>query len=95
MQALIHAHQWNEALNDSDINRFNLLASKLNLESRYLSRIHKLIFLAPDIQLSILAGTQPPDLTLDRLSKHLDMPLCFVEQRRLYGFTPDMLDVVI
>lgn len=64
-----HLSKLRSSVNSTHIGRFSPLARKLNLESNYLARIHKLIFLAPDIQLAILEGRQPPDLTLDRLSK--------------------------
>lgn len=89
VHAINNAHQWNEALQAPDIRGFSTLANKLSSDAEYVSRIHNLIFLAPDIQLAILEGLQPPDLTLDRLSKHLKMPLCFAEQRKLYGFASD------
>lgn len=92
VDALIHAHQWHDALDAPDVRSFQVLARKLNLEINYLSRIHKLIYLAPDIQLAILEGQQPPDLTLDRLSKPSAMPLCFEKQRNAYGFTSHEAD---
>ena len=86
VDALIQAHRWNEVLKEPEITGFNTLAHKLSRDPRYLSRIHQLVYLAPDIQLAILEGRQPPDLTLDRLTKHIRMPLNFEEQRKLYEF---------
>ncbi len=47
-------------------------------------RLIRLAFLAPDLQRAILAGRQPPAMTLARLMLD-DIPLCWSEQRRLYG----------
>jgi DNA invertase Pin-like site-specific DNA recombinase len=42
-------------------------------------------FLAPDIQSDILAGRQPPKLTLEEL-RHTDIPLCWQRQREVLGW---------
>ncbi|MDP6374550.1 MAG: recombinase family protein [Pseudomonadales bacterium] len=88
VSALTEAYRWHEMLKEPDVATFNDLAHKLDREHRYLARIHQLIYLAPDIQLGILEGTQPPDLILERLTKQTRIPLSFEEQRHLYGFPP-------
>lgn len=55
------------------------------LPDPYLRRIAALAFLAPDIQQSILAGRQPPGLTLKRLT-NIEIPLDWKEQRLRLGF---------
>jgi hypothetical protein len=45
-----------------------------------------LAFLAPDIVAAILAGTQPVDLTTEALTKRIDLPVGWAEQRALLGF---------
>jgi hypothetical protein len=42
-----------------------------------------LAFLAPDITKSILTGTQPIDLTAERLKRIGKLPACWNEQRRV------------
>jgi hypothetical protein len=42
--------------------------------------------LAPDIVASILSGTQPVELTAEVLTKRVDLPLDWAEQRALLGF---------
>jgi DNA invertase Pin-like site-specific DNA recombinase len=55
--------------------------------SRYDRELLRLAFLAPDLQRDILAGHQPPMLTLEAL-RHIDIPLCWKQQRRALGW-PD------
>jgi site-specific DNA recombinase len=50
----------------------------------YERRLCRLAFLAPDLQVSILQGRQPPALNLERLI-HQPIPLSWPDQRRLYG----------
>lgn len=56
-------------------------------ESRpHLVRLARLKFLAPDIVTSIIDGRQPPDLTARTLMRTRPLPLCWDEQRALFGF---------
>ncbi len=43
-------------------------------------------FLAPDIVASILSGTQPVEFTTQELTKRIDLPLDWAEQRAQLGF---------
>ena len=45
-----------------------------------------LAFLAPDIVARILSGIQLVDLTTENLTKRIDLPLAWTEQRTLLGF---------
>jgi hypothetical protein len=45
-----------------------------------------LAFLAPVIVARILSGTQPVDLTTEELTKRIDLPLDWTEQRALLRF---------
>ncbi|WP_292067516.1 recombinase family protein [Brevundimonas sp. UBA7664] len=53
--------------------------------SSYERRLWPLVFLAPDIQQSILEGRQPPALTLDQLLK-MRLPTGWPDQRHALGF---------
>ncbi len=45
-------------------------------------------FLAPDVVARILSGTQPVTLTTEELTKRIDLPLAWTEQRTRLGFDP-------
>lgn len=64
---------------------FAITASELDLDVRQAWRTLKLAFLAPDIQLAILSGTQPRGLLLKDLI-YQSLPADWTEQRRLLGF---------
>ena len=51
---------------------------------RYVARLLRLGFLAPDIVAAILANRQPAHLTVDRLRGPI--PFDWNEQRQLFGF---------
>ena len=53
----------------------------------YVGQVFPLAFLAPDIVSKILSGTQPVELTADVLTKRIDLPAGWEEQRRLLGIS--------
>ena len=54
--------------------------------TKYNRRLCSLAFLAPDIQRAILEGLQPAALKLTSLMVN-ELPLAWVEQRRVFGFS--------
>ena len=68
-----------KATNDTD------LSKQLGLKTGYVTRIHSLNNLAPDIVESILAGIEPDGLSIAKLPEQ-PIPEDWNEQRRLYGF---------
>ena len=48
---------------------------------RYVGRLIRLAFLAPDIVESIVEGRQPPSLTAEAVSRHIEMPLEWGSQK--------------
>ena len=50
------------------------------------SRLLNLAFLAPDIVQAILEGRQPPELNVKAMTRRLQIPLAWEEQRRVLGF---------
>lgn len=68
--------------------------------SAYERKLVRIAFLAPDIQRSILDGTQAPTLTLARLL-HEPIPTDWADQRRAFGdcgkqarYRPDLLLII-
>lgn len=66
--------------------RIDLLSAS-GFRDPYRRRIVGLAFLAPDIQAAILAGRQPPGLTLKRLTRR-EIPLNWAEQQVLFCVSP-------
>ena len=62
------------------------LARDAGLTDRYVGKVFRCAFLAPDIVEAILGGRQPHDLNFDKLCQ--DIPLSWVEQREQLGFSP-------
>ncbi|MGA9851719.1 MAG: recombinase family protein [Gammaproteobacteria bacterium] len=81
MKAIARAHDWYEMLLTGEAKSLRGLARQIGTHERYVSRIVRCVFLAPDVVAVILAGRQPPDLTLDKLLENL--PTDWAEQRRV------------
>ncbi len=65
---------------------FAAIARAEGVTGRDVAHVTPLAFLAPDVVASSLAGTQPVDLTAQKLIKQIDLPLDWAEQRALLGF---------
>jgi hypothetical protein len=84
IKALVKACSWKEQLISGRSISIRAIATDEGVTERYVARLLKLAFLAPDIVEAILEGRQPADLELQRLLQ--DIPLGWNEQRQRFGF---------
>ncbi|WP_319824071.1 recombinase family protein [Thalassovita sp.] len=89
---LIRAHGWVTALRKGI--PLSQIATDEKISESYLRTRIRFAFLSPRIQQAILAGTQPVDLTAQRLATS-PIPLDWQEQDRHFGFTPTNGNAVI
>ena len=83
--ALVRAFGWQNKLDKGNLNIQELFELE-QLERGYMGKIIKLTLLAPDIVETILAGLQPPNLTLISFLRS-PIPVDWNEQRKKYGFS--------
>jgi len=90
-QQLIHtlaqAQLRREQLQSGEVSSLRRVANWTGLSERYVSRIMRCAFLAPDLVEAILQGRHWPGLTLRNFAQHL--PLDWSEQRRAFAFLAD------
>ena len=86
IKALARAHGWYEKVIQGKAFDMRSLARDAGLTERYVGKVFRCAFLAPDIVEAILAGRQPHDLNFEKL--YHDIPLSWVEQREQLGFSP-------
>jgi DNA invertase Pin-like site-specific DNA recombinase len=84
MRAVARGYAWRQQLLNGKALSTTEIAQKEGVTRRYVARLLRLGFLAPDIIASILANRQPAQMTVDRLRGPI--PLDWNEQRRLLGF---------
>ena len=82
IKALTRAHEWKEELVSGNAPSIHALANEDGMDERYLSRVLRLAFLAPDITEAILDGYQPAELGLDKVLRRV--PLTWADQRQLF-----------
>jgi site-specific DNA recombinase len=83
IKAVARAHVWYERLLSGEASSLQAIAREHGVMPRYVRRILRCAFLAPDLVEAILQGRQPPELTLAGLCHTL--PLDWVEQRKEFG----------
>ena len=87
VKLLIKARRFHATLrDDGDGVSFAALARREGVSPSYFTRLVRLSYLGPDILEAILDGSQPPDLTAEKLLAHSRLPLGWHEQRAVLGF---------
>ena len=86
LKAVARAHHWVEDLKHQRFRDLAEIARHEELPKTYVHALIPLAFLAPSIVTAILKGTQPPDLTLQRLLSRTNLALDWPTQRRQLGF---------
>lgn len=82
---LARANDWFERLALGKAKSIRQIADEEGVTGRYVSRLLPLALLAPDITESIIAGSQPIDLTAETLTRMRPFPLGWGEQREVLG----------
>jgi hypothetical protein len=85
LKAVARGHVWYEKLIAGDILSLREIANELGVHERYVSRILRTAFLAPDIVEAIMEGRQPPQMTVERL--RLGAPIAWDNQRKVFGLS--------
>lgn len=84
VKALARAHAWLKLLDSGQVTTITQLADRLNLHRSYVSRIMRLVNLAPDIQESIITGSEADSLSIEKM--RCSIPADWKEQRTMFSF---------
>jgi hypothetical protein len=87
IKAVARAHRWKQRQFSDEAPPISAIARDERMTKRYVARIMRLAFLAPDIVEAILDGRQPADLELE--CRPRGVPAGCPEQRRALGFARD------
>jgi hypothetical protein len=85
LKAVARGHVWCEKIVSGEVDSIRMIAKKLGVHERYVGRIFRTAFLAPDIVEAIIDGRQPRQLTIEKL--RLGVPSIRAEQREVFGFS--------
>lgn len=83
IKAVVRGHDWAARLLNGDVGSLADIAREAGVTARYVSRLVRYAFLAPDVVEAILSGIQPARLTVDSLKNGI--PLDWAEQRECFG----------
>ena len=86
VKAIVRGLQWFEDLASGRARSLLEIAEAEGVSDRYVGHLIPLAFLQPDIVARILSGAQPVDLTTEVLTKRIDLPVSWAEQRVMLGF---------
>lgn len=81
LKALVRAHRWFDELSTGKARSLAAIAAREGLAVRYVGRLIRLAFLAPEIVESIVEGRQPATLTTETLTRRIELPLSWDSQR--------------
>lgn len=71
VKALARAFRWKRMLESGEFISSAELAEREGIAPSYLTRVLRLTLLEPDIVEAVLDGTQPPEVTLDRVMREV------------------------
>jgi site-specific DNA recombinase len=81
LKAVARAHRWFGELSAGNVRSLAAIAAREGRSVRYVGRLIRLAFLAPDIVESIVEGRQPTTLTAEALTRRMELPLSWCAQR--------------
>ena len=81
MKAVARAHSWFDELSTGKSKSLAAIAAREGLAVRYVGRLIRLAFLAPDIVESIVEGRQPTTLIAEALNRRIELPLSWCSQK--------------
>jgi site-specific DNA recombinase len=87
MKYIARAHQWFDELVSGEVQSLTAIAAREGLSYRFVGKIVRLAFLAPEIVEAIAEGRQPPELSTELLTKRIGLPLDWRDQKRLLDFS--------
>ena len=87
IKAVVRARKWFDNLATGNARSLGDIAKEEGVSDRYVTKLLPLAFLAPEVVETILEGTQPFELTAEALTKRVNLPLDWAEQRSLLKST--------
>jgi hypothetical protein len=87
LKAIARAHRWFDELSTAKAKSLAQIAARERLTVRYVGRLIRLAFPAPDIVESIIQGTQPAALTVEGLSRRIEIPPEWCAQKAALGIS--------
>jgi site-specific DNA recombinase len=85
LKAIARAYSWTNDLLSGRVKSIRELAKGEEMNRRSVQRLLRLGFLSPRLVEAIAEGRQPPDLTVIKLTRRIDLPALWTTQEQLLG----------
>jgi site-specific DNA recombinase len=85
LKAVARARRWADELKSGKVRSIGELARREGIDGRSVRRLIPLGFLAPRIIEAIAEGRQPVELTVEALTRRIDLPLLWSTQEQALG----------
>jgi hypothetical protein len=86
LKAVARAHRWFDEFSTGNASSLAAIAAREGLAVRYVGRLIRLAFLAPEIVEAIVEGRQPATLTTEALTRRIELPYSWCSQRTILNF---------
>jgi len=83
LETIAHAHRWFDQVVSGEMKSLTAVATRQGVNYRFVGKIIRLAFLAPEIVEAIAEGRQPPELSTELLTKRIRLPLDWDDQKRV------------
>jgi site-specific DNA recombinase len=83
LKTIARAYRWFDELVSGEVKSLTAIAARDGLSYRFVGKVIRLAFLAPEIVEAIAEGKQPPEFSTELLTKHTRLPLDWDDQKRL------------
>ena len=83
LKTIARAHWWFDQFVSGEVKSLTAIATREGLNYRFVGKIIRLAFLAPEIVEAIAEARQPPELSAELLTKRIGLPLDWNDQMRL------------
>ena len=87
LKTIARAHGWFDQLLSGEVKSLTAIATREGLNYRFVGKIVRLAFLAPEIVEAIAEGRQPPEFSTELLTKRIRLPLDWSDQKRLLNIS--------
>ncbi len=82
-KAVAKAHLWWLWIRSGQVTSLREIAHQEGLDPSHVTRLLRLAFLSPRLVRKISSGTQPADLTVEALTRKIDLPLAWAAQEQI------------
>ena len=83
IHAVVKAHLWWDWIRNGEVESLSKIARREGIDKAQVTRWLRLAFLSPTLVRKIRAGSHPTSMTIETLTRDLDLPILWKDQEAL------------